>query len=143
MEKFASSFCSAHETNSKWFRNEKKPYYLAEAMQFTIPYIKTLSSTTGNVPNIPEENEDQELKKNDDLHDSQPLSPHQPPTPNIPITSVKKTQPTIRPKTKCAFKNNAVDKIFVEYLEAKKVKIVIPIAILNKIQKLKQSKCSF
>ena len=57
-------------------------------MQFTIPYIKTLSSTTGNVPNIPEENENQEFKENDDLHDPQPLSPPQPLTPNIPITSV-------------------------------------------------------
>lgn len=42
---------------------KKKPFYLAEAMQFTIPYIKTLSLTTGNVPNIPEENETKNSKK--------------------------------------------------------------------------------
>lgn len=115
---------------------KKKPYYLAEAMQFTIPFIKTLSSTTGNVPNIPEENENQ-FKENDDLHDSQPLSPPQPSTPNNPITSVTsqphftqyanstetQSQPTIRPKNKRAFKNDAVDKTFIEYLEAKKAKI--------------------
>ncbi|KAL4103924.1 hypothetical protein QTP88_019241 [Uroleucon formosanum] len=116
---------------------KKKPYCLAEAMQFTIPYIKTLSSTTGNVPNIPEENENQVFKENDDLHDSQPLSPPQPSTPNIPITSVTsqpyftqyanstetQSQPTTRPKNKRAFKNDAVDKTFIEYLEAKKSKI--------------------
>lgn len=116
---------------------KKKPYYLAEAMQFTIPYIKTLSSTTGNVPNIPEENENQEFKENDELHDSQPLSPPQPSTPNIPITSVTsqpyftqyakstetQSQPTTRPKNKRAFKYDAVDKTFIEYLEAKKAKI--------------------
>jgi len=38
-------------------RTKKKPYYFAKAVQFTIPYIKTLCSTSGNKPNISEENE--------------------------------------------------------------------------------------
>lgn len=119
---------------------KKKPYYLAEAMQFSIPYIKTLNSTTGNIPNIPEENENEELKENDahdNAHNSQLLSPPQPSTSTIPTTSVtfqphftqygnsteKQSQPTTQPKNKRAFKNDVVDKTFVEYLEAKKAKI--------------------
>lgn len=36
-------------------------------MQFTISYIKALSSVSGNVPNIPEENENQEFNDIDTL----------------------------------------------------------------------------
>jgi len=89
-------------------------------------------------------------------HKSQPLSPPQPSTPNIPITSVTsqpyftqyakstetQSQPTTRPKNKQAIVN-AVDKTFIERSQKKRKLIVIPISILNKIQKLKHSKCSF
>lgn len=31
----------------------KKPYYLAEAMKFTLPFIKTLGTPVGNLPEVP------------------------------------------------------------------------------------------
>jgi hypothetical protein len=35
----------------------KKAYYLFEAMQFTVPYIKALGMPFGNLPNPPEQKE--------------------------------------------------------------------------------------
>jgi len=61
MEKLACSFYSTHETSYKWFRYKKKLYYLAETLQITLLYIKTLSTNTGNLPNVPEKNENQQF----------------------------------------------------------------------------------
>lgn len=121
----------------------KKPYYLAEAMQFTLPYIKILSSTTGNIPNVPEvdgnEQQDDIVTQEYDSQHSQLLSPPQPLSSSISNTSVtiqpqlqkhgnsiqKQSLPPLasRLTNKRALRNDAVDKTFVEYLEAKKAKI--------------------
>jgi hypothetical protein len=40
----------------------KKPYYLAEAMQFAVAYSKALSTATGNPPNVPRKEEHQQFR---------------------------------------------------------------------------------
>jgi hypothetical protein len=119
----------------------KKPYYLAEAMQYAVAYIKALSTATGNLPNVPRKEEDRQFGDIDTeesvtAKDSLTLSPSQPlPTPPPPIpTSVmpqqdgnsqteRQSQPmsASRPKSKRGL--NDVDRIFVEYFKAKKARI--------------------
>jgi hypothetical protein len=118
----------------------KKPYYLAEAMQFAVVYIKALSTATGNVPNVPRNEEDQQFRDIDTevsvaVQDSLPLSPSQPlppPPPRIPTPVMpqqdensqteRQSQPmsASRPKIKRGL--NDVDRNFVEYFKAKKAR---------------------
>jgi hypothetical protein len=69
----------------------KMPYYLAEAMQFAVAYSKALNTATGNLPNVPRKEEDQQFRDSDTeesvaVQDSLPLSPFQPlPPPPPPI----------------------------------------------------------
>lgn len=121
----------------------KKPYYLAEAMQFTVPYIKALSTATGNLPNVPQEEEDEQFSDNNTeesvaLQQSVPLSPYQllpPSTPPVPMPVMpqqdensqterqSQSMSASRPKSKRGFRNDVVDRHFVEYLQAKKARI--------------------
>ena len=125
---------------------KKKPYYLAEAMQFAVPYIKALSMATRNLPNVPLEEEDHQFRDIDTedsvaVQDSLPLSPSQtlppppppPPPPPIPMPVMpqqdedseteRQSQPmsASRPKSKRDL-NDVVDRTFVEYFEAKKAR---------------------
>jgi hypothetical protein len=122
---------------------KKKPRYLAEAMQFAVPYIKALSMATGNLPNVPLE-EDQQFRDIDTeesiaVQDSVPLSPSQPlpPPPPPPRPTPVMLQPDENfqteqqcqpmsascPKSKLGL-NDDVDRTFVEYFQAKKARIV-------------------
>jgi hypothetical protein len=67
----------------------KKPYYLAEAIQFAVTYSKALSTATGNLPNVPRKEEDQQFRDIDAeesvaVQYSLPLSPFQPLSPPTP-----------------------------------------------------------
>lgn len=42
----------------------KKPYFLMESMQFTIPFIKALSATSGNPPDPQEQEEGVQYEEN-------------------------------------------------------------------------------
>lgn len=66
----------------------KKAYYLLEAMQFTVPYIKALGVPSGNLLNPPEQKESFEQSEEIDFNNSelepQPSSPFQQPlTPTL------------------------------------------------------------
>lgn len=124
----------------------KKAYYLLEAMQFTIPYIKALGVLSGNLPNPPEQKKSFEQSEEIDFNNSelepQPSSPFQPPltptlsspsTPlytssttdmpqkkNIITPSQSEPSPSCVSNKKRGLKNEAVDKAFLEYLQAKK-----------------------
>ena len=117
----------------------KKPYYLAEAMQFAVAYIKALSTATGNLPNVPRKEEDQQFRDIDTeegvaVQDSLPLSPSQPlPPPPIqtPVMPQQdknsQTERLFQPKSASRPKSkrglNDVDRTFVEYFKAKKARI--------------------
>lgn len=113
----------------------KKAYYLLEAMQFTVPYIKALGMPSGNLPNPPEQKESFEL----DPQQSSPIQPHLTPTPPLPSTSSYTPSTTDMPQknnnnnTPSQFESspsyvsnkkrglkNEVDKAFLEYFQAKK-----------------------
>lgn len=125
----------------------KKAYYLLEAMQFTVPYIKALGMPSGNLPNPPEQKESFEQSDEIDLNNSEldpqqssPFQPHLTPTPPLPSTSLytpsttdipQKNNNNITPSQfesspsyvsnkKRGLKNEAVDKAFLEYFQAKK-----------------------
>lgn len=73
----------------------KKAYYLLEAMQFTVPYIKALGMPSGNLPNPPEQKESFEQSEEIDFNNSEldpqessPFQPHLTPTPPLPSTSL-------------------------------------------------------
>lgn len=124
----------------------KKPYYLAEAMQFTLPYIKALGAPfPGNLPDIPEQaqnipepaEEDEESQS--EAPTVQPSSPPPPPPPaQQPITSSQReeahlpqvmlTDTADSRSKKIARKSQKrtltdVDNSFMEYLNAKKKKV--------------------
>jgi len=124
----------------------KKAYYLLEAMQFTVPYIKALGVPSGNLPNPPEQKESFEQSGEIDFNNSeldlQPSSPFQPPlTPTLSSPSTPSNTPSTtgmsqkksnitpsqsEPSPSCVsnkkrgLKNEAVDKTFLEYFQAKR-----------------------
>lgn len=116
----------------------KKPYYLTEAMQFTLPFIKTLTPTsTGNLPRKPREEQHVLDLSEDDEDDSlfqTPSTPAPPSTSQIPPLPPLSPQPNLSqlPGTKTNFTRKSkgtsseVDNSFLEYLKAKKAKITTP-----------------
>ncbi|KAL4152940.1 hypothetical protein QTP88_000773 [Uroleucon formosanum] len=94
----------------------KKPYYLNDAMQFTVPFLKTSAVPSGNLPPIPsDENvETTDMWENTLLdtseHSSQPEQ----------AESQKLTKKIARKKN-----NNSsdADEAFIEYFKSKKAKI--------------------
>jgi len=76
----------------------KRTYYLMESMQFTVPYIKALGATSGNLPSPPEQ-EDKESEENDSTaNEENVLEPQcsfqQPPTSSLPYPSSPLPSPT-------------------------------------------------
>lgn len=64
--------CNAYVKNMKpsasipWGR-KKKAYYLSKAMKFTFPFVKVISTTTGNLPEMPlPDRKDLQVVSNDD-----------------------------------------------------------------------------
>lgn len=123
----------------------KKPYYLTEAMQFTLPFIKTLGSPVGNLYDCPqqcttevtqdcEDSTQTELDITNDERDSQLLE-H---VDDGPSSQYKKnkimflrkkryviflTYVPLQKKGKLQKRiNTDVDKSFIEYLNMKKKK---------------------
>jgi len=130
----------------------KRPYYLMESMQFTVPYIKALGATSGNLLNPPEQKEDKESEENDWIANQESVlepqcSFQQPPTPSLPYPSSPSPSPTPHyttemsqskkntthsqpepfpsnlPNRKRGFKN-PVDKAFLEYFETKRARVL-------------------
>ncbi|XP_066995202.2 uncharacterized protein [Anabrus simplex] len=121
----------------------KKPYYLAEAMQFTLPFIKALCRSSGNLPEVPQrercldiddsDNESSVVVQNSvspgSFEPSQPPPPPLPPTPP-PVkpqqpgrSSERHTEPASKNLKKRAVRNDAVDNTLIEYFQAKKAKL--------------------
>ncbi|KAK9692886.1 Alcohol dehydrogenase transcription factor Myb/SANT-like [Popillia japonica] len=83
-------------------RSKKKPYYLAECMQFTVPFIKTAGIPTGNLPEIfqQESVDDQDvgISSGEDTYSQSEVSiseqqshpatsfPSLPPSPRLPLS---------------------------------------------------------
>jgi len=147
VEEPSCCFCAQHETSTKWFWSKtKKAYYLLEAMQFTVPYIKALGMPSGNLPNPPEQKESFEQSEKIDFNNSEldpqqssPIQPHLTLTPPLPSTSLYTPSTTDMPQknnnniTPSQFESspsyvsnkkrglkNEVDKAFLEYFQAKK-----------------------
>ncbi|XP_066906180.1 transcription factor Adf-1 [Halyomorpha halys] len=127
----------------------KKAYYLLEAMQFTVPYIKALSTPTANLPNPREQQEDEsseEIRFNSSewLGLSSPVeqSPSRTSTPSPNSQSYTASTSGMSQKMKCTTQNQSesspsfvcykkrnyviegVDNTFLEDFRAKKAKMV-------------------
>lgn len=123
---------------------EKKPYYLSDALQFTVPFIKALGKPSGNLSQPQEEEEElvprdgSEIVDSENLHleNTSPSSSPLPPT--MPSTSISSSTAAfpqaqhqylqsepIKVQTqqnKRRAKENEVDSAFLEYLKCKKVR---------------------
>lgn len=126
----------------------KKAYYLADAMQFSVPFIKTLvPPSTGNLPNIPQETTTDETLENTEVCDddigltnssySEQSSQLQPPPP-LPVLSPsaspssqqgdcpQKQPSSSRIKKNLKLKNKSAieaDNSVAEYFKAKKARL--------------------
>lgn len=125
----------------------KKAYYLADAMQFSVPFIKTLvPPSTGNLPGIPQDEtmENTEVCE-DDIHLTNsttnqlqpPLPPTSPPllapsaSPASPVLSQQSNCPPEQPSSSRIKKNLEVknkssieaDTCVAEYFKAKKARL--------------------
>lgn len=83
-------------------RSKKKPYYLAECMQFTVPFIKTAGIPTGNLPEISQQesvdDQDVGISSGEDTYSQSEVSiseqqshpatsfPSLPPSPRLPLS---------------------------------------------------------
>lgn len=123
----------------------KKPYYLTETMQFTLPFIKALCKPSGNLPDVPQEerdldtvdsdNEDSVIGQNSESPGSIEPSQSSPPTPLPPTPPPvnpqqrRPSEQTIEPASqhvkKRVVRNDAVDNSFIEYFQAKKAKLAM------------------
>jgi len=131
VEKPSCCFCAQHKTSKIGSgAKPKKSYYILEAMQFVVPYIKALGVPSGNLPNPPEQKESFEQSKEIDFKNSelepQPSSPFQPPlTPTLSSPSTpnqSEPSPSCVSNKKRGLKNEAVKKAFLEYFQTKKKK---------------------
>lgn len=122
---------------------EKKAYYLSDAMQFTIPYIKALGKPSGNLP-PPRLLQDEEEAAEDDatslgaLMESEPPSPLAPTLQRVVASSSGSSSPAVGlplpdeqqsetitsriPSKKRASSNAAVDRALIQYLDRKGAK---------------------
>lgn len=72
----------------------KKPYYLTEAMQFTVPFIKALYKTSGNLSDVTQqqiilyndESDNEESFAGQSLESPGLFEPKQSPSPLLPLT---------------------------------------------------------
>lgn len=124
---------------------EKKAYYLSDALQFTVPFIKALGKHSGNLSQPPQKEEEEHVSKDGSefvngenlLSDntSPSPSPLQPSKPSTSISSSTAAFPQaqhqdlqsepvkVRPlQNKRRMKENEVDNAFLEYLKCKKVR---------------------
>jgi len=106
-----------------------KAYYLADAMQFSVPFIKTLvTPSTGNLPDIPQRKTADETLENADVCDLADSPPSPPPTP-LPSQRTDRPQEqssSSRIKDELTFKNKSAmeaDKRMAEYFNAKKARM--------------------
>lgn len=116
----------------------KKPYYLADAMQFAIPFIKPLTSTvSGNLTTTSQHEVIDHEENEEDLKEliciiTTPPSPNckprslPPPSPRLPSTSRDPLSSSSLPLSKKNYrksKDSEVESNFNECLKAKKAKI--------------------
>jgi len=104
--------------NSTSGSKAKKPYYLNEAMQFTLPFVKTCAMPSGNLPPIPDKDfevddvwENSEISEYTESNQTnivsvsspdmlQPLSPHPSTSNSIPlITTQSETERVTTPES--------------------------------------------
>nr|XP_023024694.1 uncharacterized protein LOC111512775 [Leptinotarsa decemlineata] len=123
--------------------NTTKPYYLSEAMQFTLPYIPTVGKPDGNLPEVPtvppsRSDVSQQLSEHPSQQHHLPEEEedsHSPPPPPPPLSYSRcASPPVIKPHctpsttdsvSTPAFKNKRkqqtltdVDKSFKDYMDA-------------------------
>lgn len=117
---------------------EKKAYYLSDALQFTVPFIKALGKPSGNLSQPPPDEEEGPAlgdggNDDDDLLSENPLLPSPPPSPastssSRPSTSTlpqhqhRQCEPIkqhIPNKKKRSAKYDDIDKAFMGYLNQK------------------------
>jgi len=94
-------FTRKMKTPQSGFGRNKKAYYLADAMQFSVPFIKTLiPPSTGNLPEIPQDETTYETMENtkvceDDIHLTNSTTNQLQPPP--PLTSPPLLAPFLSP----------------------------------------------
>ncbi|XP_023713764.1 uncharacterized protein LOC111867817 isoform X2 [Cryptotermes secundus] len=128
----------------------KKAYYLLEAMQFCLPYIKALGTPSGNLPRPPQQEENELFENNDTgsiVLPEPPLSQQElqsPPPQPLPLLSTQTAEMSQQwetlpgpspshhiPKKKRFVNNEAVDKAFIDYFQAKKTKTLTKTGLAN------------
>lgn len=150
----------------------RKPYYLAEAMEFTLPFIKTLGTPTGNLPSIPSQTNLADPEQDSavpavNVHDlteeegaSESLAHNSPSPYSLTMPSSATQMPTTsetglpqelpsdtltsppRTTNRRAQKRSDFDKSFVDYLQEKSKKLRCS-NILNEEEKQNEQKKMF